>query len=125
MCRFPPSKTTTFNYAPDTKLYGVKQYKAAYADGNTNEIITLSNVLILKTTIHVISGDDKGRIDVQVTGIGSGIFFSGGKYEQITWQRENSSAPFTLKNSDGTPLRFSKGKTYVCVIDADDSVMIQ
>lgn len=113
---FSTSKTTTFSYSDETGLYDISQYKKDYIDGNDNSRIFIKNVLILQTDINVISGDDEGRIEVDLIGSGTGTFFCGGKYESIKWSRAKNSDQFTYTLSDGTPLVFGRGKTYICII---------
>ena len=121
---FSSSKTTSFTYSADSGAYAVSQYGSAYIDGNDQSIISVANVLILRTTINVISGDDKGRIDVDVTGSGTGTFCCGGKYEEITWSRAKSTNQFTFTREDGTELVFARGKTYICIIANNDKIDI-
>lgn len=122
---FSPSKTTTFTYSADSGAYDVSQYKAAYIDGNDRSQISVANVLILRTSINVISGDEEGRIDVDVTGSGKGTFFCGGKYEEILWSRAKSTDQFTFTLADGSPFDFARGKTYICIISNTDKVEIE
>ncbi|NLT14028.1 MAG: DUF3048 domain-containing protein [Clostridiales bacterium] len=122
---FSSSKTTTFTYSAESGTYDVSQYKAAYIDGNDQSKISVANVLILHTTINVISGDAEGRIDVDVTGSGTGAFFCGGKYEEITWSRKKSTDQFSFTLADGSELVFAKGKTYICIISNNDKIDIK
>ncbi|SHH49495.1 Protein of unknown function [Sporobacter termitidis DSM 10068] len=119
---FSSSKTTVFTYSDADKLYYITQYKKDYIDGNDKTKVGVTNVLVLKTRIKVISGDDKGRIDVDTVGSGTGIFICGGKYEEIKWSRKNNSSQFVFTREDGKPLVFGTGKTYVCVADKGNAV---
>jgi hypothetical protein len=121
---FSSSKTTTFEYSADSGLYTVSQYGKPYADGNNDTKISVANVLVLHTAINIISGDEAGRIDVDVTGSGTGTFFSGGKYEEMTWSRASSTDQFTFTRKDGTEIVYGKGKTYICIISNNDKVDI-
>lgn len=122
---FSTSKTTTFTYSPEERQYAVSQYKSAYIDGNDKSLIGVTNVLILKTNINVIAGDKAGRIDVDVTGSGTGTFINGGKYETINWSRKSNSDQFTYTRNDGSPLTLGRGKTYICIIDKTNTVDIK
>ncbi len=122
---FSSSKTTTFDYNAASGLYDISQYGKAYADGNNDSRISVANVLILRTSINVIAGDDAGRIDVDVTGSGTGFFFCGGKYEEITWSRAKSTDQFKFTRQDGTEIIFGKGKTYICIVSNTDKVDIE
>ena len=122
---FSSSKTTTFTYSPDSGAYDISQYGKAYKDGASNETITAVNVLVLKTAVDAISGDDKGRILVDTTGSGKGYYFCGGQYQQITWSRKSINNQFAFTLGDGSSLAFAKGRTYICIVDSGSSVDIE
>ncbi len=122
---FSTSKTTTFTYSPETELYNISQYKKDYVDGNDNTLVSVKNILILRTDIDVISGDNKGRIDVDVTGSGTGTFFCGGKYASIKWSRAKNADQFKFTLVDGKALVFGRGKTYVCILSESDKMDIK
>lgn len=122
---FSFSKTTTFEYSTEDGLYRIKQYGKEYVDGNDGKAIGVTNVLVLKTSVNIISGDNAGRIDVATTGSGTGLFFCGGKYESIKWTRTKPSDQFTFTLPDGTALVFGKGKSYICVTSASNVVDIK
>lgn len=121
---FSSSKTTTFEYSAEDDLYAVSQYGTAYIDGNDKTQLSVKNLLILRTNINVISGDDKGRIDVDTTGSGTGTFYCGGKYVDIKWSRAKNSSQFIFTLVDGTELVFGRGKTYICIISNKDMIDI-
>lgn len=112
---FSNYKSTTFTYDEASGLYRIGQFNKAYVDGNTGEQVTTTNVLVLRTSV-VNSGDDKGRMNIDLRGSGQGVFFCGGKAEPITWAKEGPKSPFTYYHADGTPLSLQVGHTYVCVI---------
>jgi hypothetical protein len=122
---FSSSKTTTFAYSTESGAYAVSQYGKAYADGDNNENITADNVLVLKTNVDVIAGDDKGRIIVDTTGSGSGFYFCHGEYEELTWSRNSITAQFNFTLKDGAPLVFARGRTYICIVDDNSDVDIE
>jgi len=118
---FTNYKTGVFEYDPETMLYYISQYGDAYADGNTGKQVGVTNVLVLETSIHIISGDKEGRLNVKMTGEGSGTYFCGGKYIPIRWSKADRSSPFIYKLEDGTPLTLGQGKSYVCIMNPSSS----
>lgn len=121
---FSASKTTTFDYSDEDKLYYASQYGLAYKDGDDGTQIAITNLLVLRTDVAVIAGDTAGRMDVAVTGSGEGLFFCGGSYEPIRWSRSDSSKPFTFTRTDGSELIFGIGKSYISIIPNSSSVDI-
>lgn len=114
-------KTGLFDYDAGTKHYLVSQYGGPYIDGVTGEQVEVTNVLVLDTAISVIAGDTAGRLNVKMTGSGSGTYFCGGKSVPICWSKKDRNSPFTYTLEDDTPLILGQGKSYVCIIDSDTS----
>ena len=119
--RFSNYKTDVFTYDPETKLYMIEGHNQKYVDGNTNEQVGVTNVLVLNTTSQVL--DNVGRLRVATTGSNSGMYFCGGKAVPITWSRSTRNDAFTYKMANGWDLRFSPGQTYICLINPYVSTM--
>ena len=115
---FSNYKTGEFDYDADTGLYMINQYGAPYIDGNTYEQVGVTNLLVLRTTVYN-SGDSKGHMVIDLQGSDGGMYFCGGKCEEITWEKDSMYYPFTYYHADGTPLDLQVGHTYVCVIAHD------
>lgn len=116
-------KTGVFEYDPETMLYRISQYGGAYLDGNTGEQVAVTNVLVLETDINIISGDKEGRLNVRMTGTGSGTYFCGGKYVPIQWSKADRTGQFVYTLTDGTPLTLGRGTSYVCIMNPKTSTL--
>jgi len=112
----PNSKTTTFIFNEETGLYYLRQYGSPYNDGNNNQQIAVTNVLILRMATSGVPGDTEGRLAITTTGTGTGYFVNGGYVIPINWSRENNSSQFIYTTEDGEPLELGRGRTYVCII---------
>ncbi|MBE6996109.1 MAG: DUF3048 domain-containing protein [Ruminococcaceae bacterium] len=121
--KFSSYKTGVFEYDDNTKQYLVSQYNGPYVDGNTGERVGVTNVLVLETDISLIPGDTAGRLNVRMTGTGSGTYFCGGKSVPITWNKTDRNSPFTYQLQDGTALSLGKGTSYVCIMDPNSSTL--
>lgn len=108
------SKTTSFVYDEETQLYGGYQYGSEYTDANTGDQLQFTNLLVLSASISVV--DSVGRVDVGLIGSGSGWFVCGGKYVEITWERESLYDNFHYYLTDGSELELGVGKTYIGII---------
>jgi hypothetical protein len=113
---FSSGKTTTFIYEDEKGAYHVRQFNMDLIDANDNSLPAFANVLILKATTTDIRGDDAGRISIETTGTGRGYFASGGKYIEIFWVRDDISSQFNYMFNDGSELKLSAGKTFICII---------
>ncbi len=112
---FTNNKSTWFFYNEAKDVYEVEEYRAPFVDGQNNEQIAVTNLIILKTSIKVI--DNEGRLSVDLTSGGDGYYVSGGQVKPISWSREAYNAPFRYTDENGEPLELRPGKAYICVID--------
>ncbi len=112
--RFSNYKTATFDYDATSGKYFVGQYGKDHIDGSTGVRVSATNVLVLKTSVIVL--DDVGRLRVQTTGEGEGLFFCGGKAVPIRWNRKDRNSSFAYTLEDGSSLALGQGNSYVCII---------
>ncbi|MCD8331301.1 MAG: DUF3048 domain-containing protein [Oscillospiraceae bacterium] len=122
---FSNYKTGIFDYDADSGKYLVSQYGAAQVDGNTGEQLAVTNVLLLETNCHVISGDADGHMSITLTGEGEGWFACGGQYIPICWSRESAASQLVYTTQSGETLTLGAGNSYVCVIPLNSGVTIE
>ena len=60
--------------------------------------------------------DGVGRLRVQTTGEGEGMFFCGGKTVPIRWSRKDRNSAFAYTLEDGSSLALGQGNSYVCIL---------
>ncbi|WP_409968119.1 DUF3048 domain-containing protein [Bengtsoniella intestinalis] len=122
--KFSSYKTGTFTYDEDAVGYAVGQYGGDYIDGNTDETVVVTNVLVLEANIWTIAGDTEGRLDMNLSGYsGTGWYFYGGEAMEITWDKADLYSPLTYTDADGVPLDLAAGHSYVCIVDNDSSTV--
>ena len=119
---FSNSKSTTFRYDRDSRLYLAEQYGGAMIDGNDNSQIAVSNVIVLKTDCTVV--DDAGRLTVDLSS-GEGWFACGGKVIPITWKKGDCDQQLRYYTADGKSLTLEQGKSYVCIIPLTRDIITQ
>ena len=122
---FSSGKTTSFIHDPAEGGYYVRQADRDFTDANDNSRPVFANIIVIKTSVTGLLGDDAGRLDITTTGSGEGYFVSGGKYVEINWSRENKSAPFIYTLKNGERFDFGIGKTYICVIPTNMSAVFR
>lgn len=110
------AKATGFTYDPDTKQYLVSQYNAYMGDTASDDTVKVRNIIALFTKMNVISGDDKGRREAELTGTGTGKFIVDGVARDITWSRATRDTFFTFTYDDGAPVNLGTGKTYILIM---------
>lgn len=111
--------STDFKYNSDKKCYNAFIDGDEYIDGGNNSSIDFANVIVLN--IPSKSVDSYGRQAMEMTGSGSGYFFTGGKYVEITWERADRADNFHYALKDGTPLNLSIGKTFISIAPLDST----
>ena len=73
--------------------------------------MSFKNLLFLETDVSVL--DNVGRLSVRTTGTGNGYYLCGGKYVEISWQRDSNTDSFSYFLGDGTPLELGIATTYI------------
>jgi glutamate-1-semialdehyde aminotransferase len=118
-------KSTLFEYDSASSAYLVSQFGKAMNDADTDEQLTVSNVLVLKTSITNVPGDTSGRVAVKLTGSGDGTFYCQGKSLPVKWSKKDSASPFVYTQADGTPLVLLRGKTYINIVANDVTPVVE
>ena len=113
------SYSTNFIYNSEKKCYNAYMSGEEYKDGGNNSSIDLANVIVLNVPTH--SYDSYGRQEMEVTGSGTGYFFTNGKYVKINWTRADRADNFHYTLKDGTPLELSVGKTWISIAPLDST----
>ena len=112
-------KFTTFTYNPDTHLYEAWQHRGDYVDGNTGETLSFRNVLVLRTGIVTLENE---LMKIDVVGSGTGYYACNGQIVPILWSRASEEEPYVYTLTDGTPLTFGVGKSYIAFVPNNATV---
>lgn len=110
---------TNFKYNAEKKCYNAYISGTEYTDGGNNSSIDLANVIVLNIPTQTI--DSYGRQAMELTGSGTGYFFTGGKYVEINWSRADRADNFHYTLKDGTALNLSVGKTWISIAPLDST----
>ena len=109
-----------YTYDPETKLYTRTVEGSAYVDRETNESITVSNVLVQRVTSSVL--DYKGRLGIDMCAGGNAVLYTNGIAIEGTWSRDSLDSRTVFVDKDGNEFKLQPGKTWVQVADQDCSV---
>ena len=80
--------------------------------GETEEQIGAHNVVVLYVKYEASAADPKSP-EAQTVGTGVGYVLTNGSIIEVTWERTDRTLPFTLKDSSGTVVRMTPGRTWV------------
>ena len=116
--KFSSYTNSQFDYDPETGLYAKSRNGEAHIDADTEETLTFANVLVLVTSITSYDGGDLREVAL---GSGSGWFFTGGGYEEISWSKGNYQNQFAFTKKDGNPITGNVGPTFVAIIDSSQA----
>ncbi len=103
----------SFEYNESDKKYYRFQYDKKHIDERTGEQLAFENVLVVFTDRKTY--DDYGRLEVYITGTGTGYYASRGEYIPITWKRAHEDAIIEYFTADGKPLYLNPGKTFISI----------
>ncbi|MDR1541646.1 MAG: DUF3048 domain-containing protein [Clostridiales bacterium] len=97
---------------------------APHMDDASKEQLSVENVVIQRTSIYLIPGDEAGRREVKTIGEGTGLLATRGGYAPISWRKDSHSSPTRFFFEDGSEMRMNKGKTWICVISNELEIEI-
>ena len=110
---FSPDDSEQLNYAADTGLYVKTNADGSpTVDADNGQQVAFSNVLVLYASSGI--KDDGYTRDYDLTG-GTGLYLTGGAWEQIQWTKEDATGPLQLTAADGSPLVVSPGKSFIAI----------
>ena len=115
-------QTSEFYYMPKSRLYERHQNSVHQIDEETNEVLTVKNIIIQFTDMWAVAGDDAGRMAVSLVSRGTGKYITNGKAVDITWKKDSQYEPTKWYTADGEPLELNCGKTWVMVVQTGTNV---
>lgn len=105
--------TTSYVYDEQTKLYKRFVNNVEHTDYDTKEQYTAKNIITYQLTNKTISGDEKGRQDIDTTGSGEGYYISNGYAVPITWEKSSRNSQTKYKYKNGKEIDVNDGNTYI------------
>lgn len=106
---------STFTFDSATGRYTKTQGSGAHIDYNTNQALSVKNILVLFTSVGTYP--DGKHMDIGLSG-GSGYYISNGGYQKITWSK-GTTASNQLKFADesGNELVLNAGNSWIFLAD--------
>lgn len=122
---FSSSYTAKFVYDETNKIYTKYQNDTLMTDYTTKEKLNTKNIIILFVTYQEIYQDDKGRLNMQNIGNGTGKYISNGKMVDITFEKSyrGDSTVYYLEN--GEKLKVNDGNTYIELMPSEKKLNIE
>lgn len=120
------SKGFTTNYVYDSSANVYKQYvnNKEHKDYATKEQYTVKNIIAYQIKYNNISGDDKGRQDIDNIGKGEGYFITNGVAMPITWEKKSRDSQTIYRYKDGTEITVNDGNTWIHIVPTSGNISI-
>ena len=116
--------TTSYKYDEANKVYKRYMSDKANIDLETDEQYTAKNIIVYKVNNYTISGDDKGRQELDNIGSGSGYYITNGYSIPITWEKTSHSGQTVYKNKNGEKLVVNDGNTFIQICPTGSEISI-
>lgn len=110
-----PINQPWFEYNPEDGLYYRFQYGGAH-NGDEGQI-AVKNIIFQYCRWKYYAPSEYLDIDVHTPC--SGYYFTNGRGEAITWEKEGEGGVTRYYDGNGEEIRLNPGKTWVCIIQAD------
>ena len=122
--KYSNSTTSNYEYDEANKVYKRSVNGKAHTDYKTKEQYTVKNIIAYAVANHGISGDNKGRQDLNNIGKGTGYYFSEGVAVPITWEKTSRSEQTKYKFEDGTELVVNDGNTFIQIYPSGSGSLV-
>lgn len=117
---FPfPHNSSAIKYNPETGLYEYSEYGKEHRDGEDDELLTFTNVIIQKCTFSQL--DDNGYLIFNILAENMpGYFLTGGEAVDITWTKLAETDITRYYDGTGQQITLNTGKTYIAIVPDDN-----
>ena len=110
---FSDGDTEGFYYSVNDGVYFKTNTDGSEAmDADAGQQAAFTNVFVLYASSGV--KDDGYTRQYDLSG-GTGLYLTGGAWEQIQWTKEDATGPLQLTAADGSPLVVSPGKSFIAI----------
>ncbi len=116
--------TTNYVYDSTEKVY--KQYvnNKEHTDYQSKKQYTVKNIITYQVKNTNISGDNKGRQDIDNIGDGKGYFITNGEALPITWEKTSRDSQTVYRYLDGTEITVNDGNTWIHIVPNSGNISI-
>lgn len=122
---YSPSRSTSFEYDPDNKVYKRYQNNLVHKDYVTGLQYTAKNIITYQVDNYSIGSDSKGRQTLDNIGSGTGWYISEGYAVPITWEKTSRSSKTKYKYLNGTEIKVNDGNTYIQIQPSGKDLTIE
>ena len=117
--------TTSYEYDEQNKVYKRSMSGKANVDLETGEQYTAKNIIVYKVNNYTLSGENKGRQELENIGSGSGYYISNGYSVPITWEKTSHSGQTVYKYENGEEITVNDGNTFIQIMPTTGTIKIE
>ncbi len=122
--KYSNSFTTNYTYDSQNGVYMQSVNGKEHVDYESKKVYSVKNIITYQVGNKTISGDDKGRQDLDNIGSGTGYFISEGKAVEITWEKKNRSSQTVYKYKNGEEIKVNDGNTWIHIVPKTGNISI-
>lgn len=93
-------------------------------DANGKKQLSVKNVIIQYIPKEKVL-DRKGRLELKITGEGSGMILQNGKIINVLWEKKNASSRTVFRYQNKKEVEFVNGSTWVEIVPAGKTIIIK
>ncbi len=113
-------------YNPETKLYERYARGEEQLDGETDEVITVKNIIISFADNYTLSGEEEsGRQGLDNIGTFDGYYLTNGKVIPITSTKTSRTAQTIYKDLDGNEIEINDGNTFINICPENSKIVFE
>lgn len=110
----------SYEFDPEQDTYFRFNAGSAHKDNTTAKQLEARNIIVQYTNTKTI--DSVGRLQIQMTGQGKALLFSGGKVLEGTWEKRSSRAWTKFRDLQGQEFMLQPGQTWIQVVSKNIKV---
>lgn len=122
--KYSNSVTTSYVYDEVNKVYLRSVNGESHVDYDTKKQYTVKNIITYQVSNYTISGDSKGRQDINNIGSGSGYYISNGYAVPVLWEKSSRISQTKYSYLDGTEINVNDGNTFIQIQPKNQSLNI-
>lgn len=123
--KYSSAYTSGFKYDEKSRMYLRYRKGEPQMERVSGEQLKVENIIIQIIRTSSISGDLKGRMEVQTVGKGKGYYITEGKKVDINWSKASRSKPTIYTLKDGTPLKLNPGQTWIQIMPSQGKITLK
>lgn len=122
--KYSGSVKNTYEYDAENKVYKRFVNGKEHTDDVTKKQYTFKNIIVYSVKNSNISGDDKGRQNINNIGSGEGYYITNGYAAPIKWEKTSRDSQTKYTYLDGTEITLNDGNTFIQIQPVNQELTI-